>query len=219
MKRTKTSKQWMMEHINDVYVQRAKAEGYRSRAAYKLIEVVERDKLLKPGMVVVDLGAAPGGWSQLAALRVRAGAPGGGRVIAVDLSPMDPLPGVDILTLDFLDEAAAPRIRAALQGAAELVLSDMAPPATGHAATDHLRIMALAEAALDFAEEVLAPGGAFVAKVWQGGSERGLLERLRRGFAKVRHLKPASSRAESAELFVVATGFRGVEGKQEEAEG
>jgi 23S rRNA (uridine2552-2'-O)-methyltransferase len=206
--RSASSVRWLERQLNDPYVAEARRRGYRSRAAFKLVELDAKAKLLRPGLRVVDLGAAPGGWSQVAAQRVRAGAPGGGALVAVDPATMEPLPGVEILTLDFLDAAAPRRILAALGGPAQLVLSDMAPAATGHAPTDHLRIMSLAEAALDFAEQALAPGGAFVAKVWQGGSERALLERLRRRFAKVRHLKPPASRAESAELYVVATGFR-----------
>jgi 23S rRNA (uridine2552-2'-O)-methyltransferase len=212
--RSASSVRWLERQLNDPYVAEARRQGYRSRAAFKLEQLDDKAHLLGPGMRVLDLGAAPGGWSQLAAERVGASEPhrGGqvtrGRVVAVDLAAIEPLPGVEILTLDILDEAAPGLIRATLGGAADLVLSDMAPAATGHAQTDHLRIMGLAEAALALAEDLLAPNGAFVAKVWQGGAERQLLERLKRRFAKVRHIKPPASRAESAELYVVATGFR-----------
>ena len=200
---------WLQRQLNDPYVAEARRRGYRSRAAFKLEQLDDRLRLLRPGARIVDLGAAPGGWTQVAVERSRAGQKGGGRVLSVDMAEIAPIPGAETLTLDFLAEDAPGRIGQALGGPADLVLSDMAPAATGHAATDHLRIMALAEAAADFAFAVLAPGGAFVAKVWQGGAERGLLERLKRGFAKVRHLKPPASRADSAETYVVATGFRG----------
>ncbi|MDF2095308.1 RlmE family RNA methyltransferase [Aquibaculum arenosum] len=202
--RRASSVRWLERQLNDPWVAEAKAQGYRSRAAFKLLQIDEKVKLLKPGQRVVDLGAAPGGWSQVAARRVGAK----GKVVGIDLLPVDPLPGVDLMQLDFLDDTAPDQLRARLGGPADLVLSDMAPPTSGHSSTDHLRIMGLAEAALDFAEEVLAPGGGFVAKVWQGGSEKELLDRLKRCFAKVRHIKPPSSRAESPELFVVATGYR-----------
>lgn len=202
--RRASSVRWLERQLNDPWVAEAKARGYRSRAAFKLLQIDEKVGLLKPGQRVVDLGATPGGWSQVARQKVG----DRGRVIGIDLLPLDPLAGVELLQLDFLDEAAPALIRERLDGPADLVLSDMAPQTSGHASTDHLRIMALAEAALDFAVEVLAPGGGFVAKVWQGGSEKELLDRLKRRFAKVRHLKPASSRPESPELFVVALGFR-----------
>lgn len=202
--RRASSVRWLERQLNDPWVAEAKARGFRSRAAFKLLQIDEKAGLLKPGQRVVDLGAAPGGWSQVAAEKVGAK----GRVIGIDLLPVEPLPGVELLQLDFLEEAAPALLRERLGGPADLVLSDMAPQSSGHPSTDHLRIMALAEAALDFAEEVLAPGGGFVAKVWQGGSEKELLDRLKRRFTKVRHIKPPSSRAESAELFVVATGFR-----------
>jgi len=209
-RRRASSRRWLERQLNDPYVAEARRRGYRSRAAFKLLQLDERFGLLSPGLRVVDLGAAPGGWTQAAAERVRAGEPGGGRVVAVDVLPMDPVPGAEILQLDFLDEAAPARIQAALAGPADLVLSDMAAPATGHPGTDHLRIMALAEAAHAFAAEVLAPGGAFVCKLLQGGAEKTLLDALRRDFAKVRNAKPAASRDESAEAYIVATGFRGV---------
>jgi 23S rRNA (uridine2552-2'-O)-methyltransferase len=203
-----SSKLWLERQLNDPYVARAKAEGLRSRAAFKLAEVDDRHHLLKAGRSVLDLGAAPGGWSQVAARRVGA-AEGRGRVVAVDLLPMDPIPGVTFAQLDFLDPAAPQAIRAMLGGPADAVLSDMAANATGHRRTDHLKIMALAEAAADFAREVIRPGGAFLAKVLQGGTEATLLADLKRDFAAVRHVKPAASRTDSAELYVLATGFRG----------
>src|SRR5271167_1010242 len=209
--RTASQKRWLERQLNDPYVAEAHRLGYRSRAAFKLAQLDDKLHLLRPGARVADLGAAPGGWTQIAAARTRAGMPGGGKVVAIDILEMNPVPGAEILRLDFLAEDASAEIRTTLGGKADLVLSDMAPPSTGHHATDHIRIMALAEAAAAFAAEVLAPGGAFVAKVWQGGAERALLERLKRGFEKVRHVKPAASRAESSELYVVATGFRGAE--------
>jgi len=206
--RSVSSKRWLERQLNDPYVARAKAEGLRSRAAFKLVEVDDRHHLLKPGRSVIDLGAAPGGWSQVAARRVAA-VDGKGRVVAIDVLPMDAIAGVDFAQLDFLDPAAPARIRAMLGGPADVVLSDMAANATGHRRTDHLKIMALAEAAAEFAREVLKPAGAFLAKVLQGGTEATLLADLKRDFASVRHLKPAASRTDSAELYVLATGFRG----------
>jgi 23S rRNA (uridine2552-2'-O)-methyltransferase len=203
--RSAASRRWLERQLNDPYVAAARREGLRSRAAYKLIELDERLHLLKKGALVVDLGAAPGGWSQAAAARVGPQ----GRVVAVDKAPMDALAGVIVLTLDLLDVDGADQVRAALGGAADLVLSDMAPAATGHRQTDHLRNVALCEAALDLAEAVLAPDGGFVAKVLRGGAEGALLARLRRGFRVVRHIKPPASRADSSEIYVVATGFRG----------
>jgi len=206
--RSLSSKLWLERQLNDPYVARAKREGWRSRAAFKLIEIDDKYRLLKPGARVVDLGAAPGGWSQVAAKRVRAGE-GGGRVVAIDLLEMQPIAGVDFAPIDFLDPDAPDRLKAMLGGEADVVLSDMAANATGHKRTDHLKIMALVEAAAEFAAEVLAPGGSFLAKVLQGGTESALLAALKRDFATVRHVKPAASRADSAELYVVATGFRG----------
>jgi 23S rRNA (uridine2552-2'-O)-methyltransferase len=203
--RSAGSQRWLERQLNDPYVQAARAAGWRSRAAFKLIELDERFHLLKPGGRVVDLGAAPGGWTQVAAQRVGER----GRVVALDLLAMDPVAGAVVLQGDFQEKAAEQAVTEALGGQAELVLSDMAPNTTGHGATDHLRIMALAELALDFALGVLAPGGAFVAKVFQGGSEKAFLETLKRRFAQVRHAKPPASRKDSAELYVVATGFRG----------
>ena len=206
-KRSLSSTLWLQRQLNDPYVARAKRDGYRSRAAYKLLEMDERFHLLKPGMRIVDLGAAPGGWSQVAAAKVKS-AEGRGRVVGVDLLDMEPIPGVAFAVKDFNDEDAPECIKAMLGGAADGVMSDMAANATSHKATDHLKIVALAELAAEFAKEVLSPGGFFVAKVLQGGTETALLARLKRDYATVRHVKPAASRAESAELYVLATGFR-----------
>jgi 23S rRNA (uridine2552-2'-O)-methyltransferase len=207
--RTASSRRWLERQLNDPYVAAAKREGYRSRAAYKLAEIDDRFHVLKPGRRVVDLGAAPGGWSQVAAERVRS-VDGKGQVVAIDILPMEPVTGVEAIQLDFMDDTAPGRLTSMLRGGrADVVLSDMAAPGTGHARTDHLRILGLAEAALQFACEVLDEGGAFVCKVFQGGSERALLDALKRNFAAVRHVKPPASRAESAEMYVVATGFRG----------
>ena len=209
-RRKASSTRWLNRQLNDPYVAEAKRLGYRSRAAFKLLELDDRFHLLKPGARVVDLGAAPGGWSQVAASRVRAGAGrGDGRIIALDITTMNPLPDVDIVYGDFHDAAVLDHLQALLDGGADVVLSDMAPAATGHAATDHLRIMALAEAALAFAADVLTPDGSFLCKVLQGGTEAALLAEMRRLFATVRHVKPSASRADSAELYVLARGFRG----------
>jgi 23S rRNA (uridine2552-2'-O)-methyltransferase len=205
------STRWLTRQLNDPYVEEAKRRGYRSRAAFKLAEIDDKHHLLRTGMSVVDLGAAPGGWSQISAQRVQLMA-GKGRVIAVDVVEMEPISGVTALKLDLTDSESAGRIRDALNGKkADLVLSDMHAPATGHKQTDHLRIMGLVEAALDLAEEILAPGGAFLCKVLQGGAGKELVARLNRSFAKVRHVKPKASRAESAEMYVLATGFRGTQ--------
>ncbi len=206
-KRKLSSKLWLERQLNDPYVAKAKVEGYRSRAAYKLIEIDDKYHLLKPGMSVVDLGAAPGGWSQIAAKRVGADT-GRGRVVAIDVLEMQPVAGVEVLHLDFLGHDAPERLKQMLDGPADVVLSDMAANATGHRRTDHLKIMALAETAALFAREVLRPGGTFLCKVLQGGTEGALLADLKRDFATVRHVKPAASRADSAELYVLATGFR-----------
>jgi 23S rRNA (uridine2552-2'-O)-methyltransferase len=204
-----SSQRWLERQLNDPYVARSKREGYRSRAAYKLIEIDDRFGLLKPGRRVIDLGAAPGGWSQVAAARVGSTAEDP-RVVAIDYLDVDPIPGVVVLKKDFLDRDAPELIRGALGGAkAEIVLSDMAAPTTGHRATDHLRIVALCEAAADFARDVLSPGGAFLAKVFRGGTENKLLADLKRDFAKVQHVKPPASRPDSPELYLLATGFRG----------
>lgn len=207
-KRSLSSKLWLERQLNDPYVARAKREGWRSRAAFKLLEIDEKFRVLKPGQQVVDLGAAPGGWSQVAAKAVGS-AEGRGRVVGIDLLPIDPLPGAEFVMLDFLDADAPARLRELLGGPADVLLSDMAANATGHRQTDHLRIVGLAEAAIEFAREILAPGGAFLAKVLQGGTEGALLADLKRDFATVRHVKPAASRSDSAELYVLATGFRG----------
>jgi len=200
--RTTASQRWLSRQLNDPYVQAAKQQGWRSRAAFKLIELDDKFHLLVPGALVLDLGAAPGGWSQVAVKR------DAGRVVGVDLLAMDPIPGATMIQGDFQDADMPERLHVLLGGAPNLVLSDMAPNTTGHAATDHVRIVALADLALDFALGVLAPGGGFVAKVFQGGSERDMLNRLKRHFALVRHAKPPASRKESSELYVVATGFR-----------
>jgi 23S rRNA (uridine2552-2'-O)-methyltransferase len=211
--RTLASKLWLERQLNDPYVARAKREGLRSRAAFKLAEIDDKFHLLKAGAKVADLGAAPGGWSQIAAQRTAAGgqrnASGTGQVVAIDLLDMPAIPGVAFLRLDFLDPAAPDRLKAMLGGPADVVLSDMAANATGHRKTDHLRIMALAETAASFARDVLRPGGTFLCKVLQGGTEVELLAGLKRDFAIVKHVKPAASRADSAELYVLALGFRG----------
>jgi 23S rRNA (uridine2552-2'-O)-methyltransferase len=207
--RTASSQRWLERQLNDPYVAAAKREGYRSRAAFKLAEIDARHRVLKPGKRVVDLGAAPGGWSQVAADRVKS-VEGRGQVVAIDLLDMEVIAGVEFVKLDFMDPEAPTRLTAMLRdGKADIVLSDMAAQGTGHVRTDHLRIMGLAEAAAEFAAEVLSPGGAFVCKVLQGGTERELLDRLKRDFATVKHVKPPASRAESAEMYVVAQGFRG----------
>ena len=209
--RTLASTRWLTRQLNDPYVEEAKRRGYRSRAAFKLSEIDDKYHLLRPGMSVVDLGAAPGGWSQVAAQRIKV-MTGKGTVIAVDVVEMEPISGVTALKLDLTDPDAADRIEEALNGKkADLVMSDMHAPATGHKPTDHLRIMGLVEAALDVAEDVLAPGGTFLAKVLQGGAGKELMARLNSSFAKVRHVKPKASRAESAEMYVLATGFRGTQ--------
>jgi len=208
-RRKLSSTLWLQRQLNDPYVQEAKRQGYRSRAAFKLIQLDERFHLLRPGTRVVDLGAAPGGWTQVAVEKVRAGQPKGGFVVGIDILEWDPVPGAITLQGDFLADDAPDRLKEALGGPADLVLSDMAAPTTGHPATDHLRIIALVEVALMFAGEVLAPGGAFVAKVFQGGTEKTLLDQLKRSFATVRHAKPPASRSGSAETYVVAQGYRG----------
>ena len=200
-----SSKLWLERQLNDPYVQAAKREGYRSRAAYKLAELDEKYKLLKPGMTVVDLGAAPGGWTQVAVAKVGPK----GKVLGIDLTPVEPIAGATLITQDFLAEEAPDQLKALLGGPANVVMSDMAAPATGHPQTDHLRIIGLCEAAAEFAREVLAPGGTFLAKVLRGGTEGTLLIQLKRDFTTVRHAKPPASRADSAEIYVIATGFRG----------
>jgi 23S rRNA (uridine2552-2'-O)-methyltransferase len=203
-RRSLSSARWLERQLNDPYVAEAKKRGFRSRAAFKLLQLDDKHHFLTSGARVVDLGAAPGGWTQVAIERCGPQ----GRIVGIDLLDMDPIAGATLITGDFLAEEAPARLKEALGGAADVVLSDMAAPATGHAKTDHLRVMALVEAALEFAEEVLAPGGHFVAKVLQGGTERELLARLKQRFAKVRHVKPAASRSDSAEMYLVASGFR-----------
>jgi 23S rRNA (uridine2552-2'-O)-methyltransferase len=206
--RTLSSRLWLERQHTDPYVVRARREGLRARAAFKLMQIDDKQHVLRPGGRVVDLGAAPGSWSQVAAQRVGA-TQGRGRVIAVDVLDVAAIPGVEFLRLDFLDPDAPQTIKSLLAGPADVVLSDMAANTTGHSKIDHLKIMALAEAAAEFAREVLAPGGAFLCKVLQGGTEASLLSVLKRDFASVRHIKPPASRAESAELYLLATGFRG----------
>jgi len=203
--RSQSSKLWLERQLNDPYVGRAKREGMRSRAAYKLMEIDDKARFLKKGARVVDLGAAPGGWSQVAAQRVGPT----GRVVAIDVLPMDPVVSVDFAKIDFLNQEAPGKLKEMLGGPADVVLSDMAANATGHARTDHLKIIALVEAAADFAREVLAPGGTFLAKVLQGGTEATLLASLKRDYRNVKHVKPPASRSDSAELYLLATGFRG----------
>ena len=199
-----SSTRWLERQLNDPYVRRAKAEGFRSRAAYKLIELDERFGFLKGVRRVVDLGIAPGGWTQV----VRHQAPQAS-IVGIDLLPTDPIEGAEILQMDFMDDAAPARLKACLGGAADLVLSDMAANTVGHPPTDHLRTMGLVEAALEFAGEVLKPGGAFVAKVLAGGADSGLVAELKRRFATVKHAKPPASRKGSSEWYVVAQGFQG----------
>lgn len=206
--RTVSSRQWLTRQLNDPYVQRAKSEGYRSRAAYKLIEIDDKARFLKRGSRVVDLGAAPGGWSQVAATRVGS-KDGKGKVVAIDLLDVEAIPGVEFMQLDFNDEDAPEKLKEMLGGPADIVLSDMAGNTTGHRQTDHLKIVALVEMAAEFAREVLSPGGTFLAKVIQGGTEHTLLAELKKNFATVKHIKPPASRADSAELYVLAQGFRG----------
>jgi len=209
--RTVSQKRWLERQLNDPYVARAKREGMRSRAAYKLIEIDDKYRLLKPGARVVDLGAAPGGWSEVAARRVDA-AEGKGKVVAIDILEMAPIAGVTFRQMDFLDPGAPAALHEMLGGGADVVLSDMAANATGHKKTDQLKIMALVEAGAEFAREVLRPGGAFLTKVLQGGTEPKLLAELKRDYATVRHVKPQASRADSSELYLLATSFRGASG-------
>lgn len=213
MKKIKTAKgrkissiKWIERQLTDPYVMKAKKEGYRSRAAYKLIEIDEKAKILKKGQVVVDLGAAPGGWCQVAAAR-------GCKVVAIDLLEMDEIAGVTFFQMDFMDDDAPDVLIGALEGEkADLVMSDMAHNTVGHRNTDHTKIMLLVEAGYDFAIEVLKPHGAFIAKVFQGGTETELLSRMKKDFKSVKHIKPPSSRKESPETYVVATGFRKTSG-------
>jgi 23S rRNA (uridine2552-2'-O)-methyltransferase len=207
-RRRPSSTRWLERQLNDPYVADAQRLGFRSRAAFKLLQLDERFHLLAPGKRVVDLGAAPGGWTQVAVARVAPPGKAQGRVVAIDLSPMDPVPGAAVLQRDVRDAEAIAAVRESLGAPADLVLSDMAPPAIGHAQTDHLRIVALAELAYDAAIELLAPGGDFVCKVLQGGAQGDLLASLKRDFAAVRHVKPPASRADSSEVYLVAQGFR-----------
>jgi 23S rRNA (uridine2552-2'-O)-methyltransferase len=207
-KRTHSSHQWLSRQLNDPYVRKAHAEGYRSRAAFKLIEIDDKHKILKRGARVVDLGAAPGGWSQVAAERIGA-EKGLGKIVAIDLLDIEPIQHVLFAQMDFNDEDAPARLKEMLGGQADVVLSDMAANTIGHRQTDHLKIVALVEMAAEFAREVLAPGGSFLAKVLQGGTEGELLALLKRDFKAVKHIKPPASRKDSAELYVLATGFRG----------
>lgn len=201
---------WLERQLNDPYVKEAKARGYRSRAAFKLIELDDKHRLIRRGGRIVDLGAAPGGWTQVAVERAGAGA----QVVGIDITPMEPIPGAVTMQLDFLAEDAPDRLKAVLGGEADAVISDMAAPATGHRDTDHMKIMALCELALDFAQDVLRTGGAFVCKVQRGGTEGELLKMMKTSFRDVKHVKPPASRADSAEMYVVATGFRGRDGKR-----
>ncbi len=207
-KRSHSSHQWLSRQLNDPYVRKAHAAGYRSRAAFKLIEIDDKHKILKRGARVVDLGAAPGGWSQVAAERIGVDK-GQGKIVAIDLLDIEPIPGVQFAQMDFNDDDAPERLKEMLGGQADVVLSDMAANTIGHRKTDHLKIVALVEMAVDFAREVLAPGGSFLAKVLQGGTEGELLAMLKRDFKIVKHIKPPASRKDSAELYVLATGFRG----------
>jgi 23S rRNA (uridine2552-2'-O)-methyltransferase len=201
--RTPSSQAWLERQINDPFVAEAHAKGYRSRAAFKLREIDDRFHILRRRGKVIDLGCAPGGWLQIAVER------GAGAVVGVDLLAVDPLAGATIIQQDFTDPGCGPRLIALLGGAPDVILSDMAPNTTGHRQTDHLRIVGLIEAAMDFALDVLAPGGAFVTKAFQGGETGPLLTRLKQNFAHVRHVKPKASRAESSELYLLATGFKG----------
>lgn len=197
-----SSTRWLSRHINDPYVHEATKLGLRSRAAFKLMELDERMKLIKPGMRVVDLGSAPGGWSQVLSQRKMT------HIAAIDILPMDPLPGVDFIEMDFTDNAAPDKLKEIMGGDADLVLSDLSPNTTGHKRTDHLRMVGLVEMAWDFAKDVLKPGGAFVTKTFQGGTQNELLAALKPHFTTVKHVKPAASRAESSEVYLVAQGFK-----------
>ena len=204
-RRTASSNRWLERQLNDPYVREAKAKGYRSRAAFKIVELDSKFRLFKKGMRILDLGAAPGGWSQVAASRVG----DTGKVVAADVLEMEPIPGVEVFLADLTDPDVPAMLKSALGGPADLVLTDMAAPTTGHRATDHLRTLALFEIALDVAEDTLRPGGAFVGKVFRGGATGELLTRIKKLFADVKHVKPPASRAESVELYLVALGFRG----------
>lgn len=207
-KRSVSSARWLERQLNDPYVSAAKAEGYHSRAAFKLQQMHEELDLFRPGMKVIDLGAAPGGWTQVACGLVEPGRTGG-RVVAIDLLDLKPVAEAQFFKMDFMDNEAPAVLTEAIGGKAHAVLSDMAPDTTGHRETDHLRIMMLAEAAYDFACDVLLPGGFFLSKVFQGGTEKDLLNRMKKDFTRVKHVKPHASRADSSEMYVVALGFRG----------
>jgi len=213
--RKTSSTRWLQRQLNDPYVAEAKRLGYRSRAAFKLIELDQQFKFLKPGGRIVDLGAAPGGWTQVAVEKVKAGDNRPGHVVGMDLQEMEPIAGAILITHDFLDDDAPALLIEALGGTADVVLSDMAAASTGHKSTDHMRIMALLETALDFAYRVLTPGGAFVGKVLQGGTETELLAAMKQNFRTVRHAKPPASRDDSAESYVVAVGYRGTNNNEE----
>lgn len=212
-KRTESSRSWLVRQLNDPYVAKAQEQGYRARSAFKLVEINEKYRFLKPGIRIVDLGAAPGGWTQVAAQKLKVGTPKGSsqgsQIVAVDLSEMAPIKDVTIITADFTQEETIQTILETLTGGVDVLLSDMAAPACGMTDVDHIRIMNLVEAAYEFALLVLKPGGTFVAKVLQGGTEMNLLLRLKKSFAKVSHFKPAASRKDSAEMYVIAQGFRG----------
>jgi 23S rRNA (uridine2552-2'-O)-methyltransferase len=203
-----SSRRWLERHMNDPYVQRSKADGYRSRAAYKLIEIDDRYKILKPGLKIIDLGAAPGGWCQVAAARTKSSADHP-HVVGIDYLGMDPVPGSLVLELDFLDDSAPERLIEALGGPPDIVLSDMAAPTTGHKRTDHIRTTHLSEVAADFAISVLKPGGHFLSKTFQGGTEQGVLNLLKKNFRSVVHVKPPASRDESVEMYLLARDFKG----------
>jgi 23S rRNA (uridine2552-2'-O)-methyltransferase len=203
-----SSRRWLERHMNDPYVQRSKADGYRSRAAYKLIEIDDRYKLLKPGMKVIDLGAAPGGWSQVAAARTNSSTDKP-HVVGIDYLGMDPVDGATVLMMDFLDDEAPAKLVEVLDGEPDIVLSDMAAPTTGHRRTDHIRTEHLCEVAADFAISVLKPGGHFLSKTFQGGTEHAVLDLLKKNFRSVHHVKPAASRSESVELYLLAKDFKG----------
>ncbi len=206
--RTVSSARWLERQLNDPYVLEAKTQGYHSRAAFKLVQMNEELNFLKSGQKIIDLGAAPGGWTQVVCAIVKPGA-NGGKVVAIDYLEMKPVAEAEFFQMDFMDDAAPDVLKKAIGGRAHVVLSDMAPPTTGHKQTDHIRIMDLAEAAYGFAREVLLPGGVFLAKVFQGGAEKNLLNMLKKDFAKVKHIKPPASRKDSAEMYVVGLGFRG----------
>ena len=211
--RTVSQQRWLQRQLNDPYVAKAKREGFRSRAAFKLAEIDEKYHLLKPGQRIVDLGCAPGGWLQVAARKIGLDI-GKGKIVGIDLLPVEPMAGATLFELDFMADDAPEQLKQALGGEADLVLSDLAANTTGHKKTDHLKIIGLAEIAAEFAAEILKPGGGFLVKLFQGGETAELVTMLKRDYAQVRHVKPAASRADSSELYVLATGFR----RQREAE-